>query len=97
MKDSVEVGLTTKSLEYFSMGIPLINNIRGDTWDIVEEYGAGINYRDLSYVLSEIQNEGDELRDNALKCYSELFTPDVFRKKFCEAMEQVESGGKRLV
>lgn len=43
MKKSVFVGLTMKSMDYFECGIPIINNIRGDTWQFVEEYGIGIN------------------------------------------------------
>ena len=31
MKDSVFVGLTMKSMDYFE-GLPIINNIQGDTW-----------------------------------------------------------------
>lgn len=44
MKDSVYVGLTMKSMDYFAAGLPMINNIKGDTWDIVKENGFGVNY-----------------------------------------------------
>ena len=44
MKDSVFVGLTMKSMDYFEAGIPIINNIHGDTWDIVKNHHLGINY-----------------------------------------------------
>lgn len=43
MKDSVFVGLTMKSIDYFEAGLPIINNIHGDTWDMVEKYGIGVN------------------------------------------------------
>lgn len=43
MKDSVFVGLTMKSMDYFECGIPIINNIKGDTWQFVEQYGIGQN------------------------------------------------------
>ena len=43
MKKSVFVGLTMKSMDYFECGIPIINNIKGDTWQFVEECGIGIN------------------------------------------------------
>ena len=32
-----------KSIDYFSYGLPLINNIKGDTWEIVNDKGYGIN------------------------------------------------------
>lgn len=43
MKESVFVGLTMKSMDYFEGGLPIINNIKGDTWKLVEEHGLGIN------------------------------------------------------
>ena len=43
MKKSVFVGLTMKSMDYFECGIPIINNIKGDTWNYVDECGIGIN------------------------------------------------------
>lgn len=43
MTGEVSVGLTIKSIDYLSYGLPLINNIRGDTWRLVEEEGIGVN------------------------------------------------------
>ena len=43
MKGSVFVGLTMKSIDYFESGLPIINDIKGDTWDLVEKYNLGIN------------------------------------------------------
>lgn len=43
MKSSVCVGLTMKSMDYLEFGLPMINNIHGDTWDFVEEKKIGIN------------------------------------------------------
>ncbi len=44
MRSSVCVGLTMKSMDYFAYGLPLINNIAGDTWDLIDRYGFGINW-----------------------------------------------------
>lgn len=44
MRSSVCVGLTMKSMDYFAHGMPLINNIAGDTWDLIDKYGFGINW-----------------------------------------------------
>ncbi|MGV3060934.1 glycosyltransferase [Streptococcus hyovaginalis] len=46
MKKEVFVGLTMKSLDYFKSGLPIINNIEGDTWDFVEKQRVGINTQD---------------------------------------------------
>lgn len=46
MKGDISVGLTIKSIDYLSYGLPLINNIKGDTWRLVEEKGIGMNVID---------------------------------------------------
>lgn len=43
MKNDISVGLTIKSIDYLSYGLPLINNIKGDTWRLVEEFNVGFN------------------------------------------------------
>ena len=42
MKSSVCVGLTMKSVEYFRFGLPIINSIPGDTTQLVQQKGIGI-------------------------------------------------------
>ncbi len=44
MKSSVCVGLTMKSMDYFAYGIPMINNIAGDTWELIECHRFGLNW-----------------------------------------------------
>ena len=86
MKNNVTVGLTIKSIDYFSYGLPIINNIKGDTWKLVEEENVGVNYNgDINILISEIQR--DLLREktqNTLKCYQNYFTKEVFEKKIKE-------------
>ncbi|MBR4590944.1 MAG: hypothetical protein IKO36_09840, partial [Bacteroidaceae bacterium] len=43
MKPQVCVGVTLKSLEYFSCGLPILNTIAGDTKSLVDEYCCGYN------------------------------------------------------
>ena len=43
MKPGVCVGMTMKSIDYWSHGLPIINNIPGDTWRLCEEVGMGVN------------------------------------------------------
>ncbi len=47
MKDNISVGLTIKSIDYFSIGLPLINNIKGDTGLLIKKYGIGIDYNEF--------------------------------------------------
>lgn len=44
MKPTVCVGLTMKSIDYLAGGLPLINTIPGDTWDLIERHGFGLNW-----------------------------------------------------
>ncbi len=60
MKDSLEVGLTIKSIDYLSYGLPLINNIKGDTWEMVEKEGIGVNTANLEVTnLLSVKNHFD--------------------------------------
>lgn len=43
MKPGVCVGLTMKSIDYWSYGLPILNNIPGDTWELVEKEEMGFN------------------------------------------------------
>ena len=55
MKPEVFVGMTMKSLDYLSAGLPIINNIGADVWKMVERDGIGFNISEKS--IPEIVNE----------------------------------------
>ena len=40
-----------KSLDYLAHGLPLLNNIPGDTWELVEEYYGSISAPDKGFFL----------------------------------------------
>ena len=40
---NLAIGLTMKSITYLRGGIPLLNTVDGDTWNMVETYHSGIN------------------------------------------------------
>ena len=46
MKDTVCVGLTAKSIDYFQAGLPILNSIQIDTKDIVNKNLFGFNVTD---------------------------------------------------
>ena len=58
MKPGVCVGLTMKSIEYLSHSLPLINNIRGDTAQLVRDLKIGVNAPPVSGETG--QTEGTE-------------------------------------
>lgn len=82
MKDSVCVGLTMKSIDYFQHGIPIINNIPSDTAELVEKYGVGINVEGSEY--NKIQsvcinlNSSYKYRTKAVELFQNKFSTDAF-------------------
>lgn len=83
MKSSVCVGLTMKSLDYFQAGLPIVNNIDGDTADMIDAYHIGFNgYHALIENIEKLQEEDYLLmRENVKKLYFEKFTKEAFVKR----------------
>lgn len=84
MKPGICVGLTMKSIDYFCYGLPLINNIPGDTWELVEKEQIGVNYQrnavngsvDKLFTLLE-DGKIPEIRRRMQELYIERFTPEA--------------------
>ena len=87
MKDSVFVGLTMKSLDYLSHGLPLVNNIKGDTTDFVEQYGIGLNitYTSLEEAADQIcdltQSDYESMRAKVKQLFEKELEEDVVVKQ----------------
>lgn len=43
-KPETSVGLSYKSIDYMDYGLALINSTKHDTWNLIENHGAGLNY-----------------------------------------------------
>lgn len=86
MKDSVCVGLTMKSMDYFAGGLPILNNIDVDTWDLVEQWNCGFNVqRDAlqeiaKAVVSQTPEENTKMRYNTQEIFKQCFSEEVFRR-----------------
>lgn len=80
MKDLVCVGLTMKSIDYFEFGLPIINNIKGDTWEAIEKYECGVNMK--SQVLDiPIQSEKyQRQRSNSRYMFTHYLTDIIFEQ-----------------
>lgn len=86
MKQSVCVGLTMKSIDYFQHGLPIINNIPADTAEIVAKYGVGINIMMVNNsAISLAINLNNEsillMRRNSRKLFRDLFSESSFRNR----------------
>lgn len=55
-KSNVRIGLTIKSINYFQMGIPILNSVQGDTKKMVDTYKVGINIGNDIDVLNLCKN-----------------------------------------
>ncbi|MCR5205021.1 MAG: hypothetical protein K6E47_08180 [Lachnospiraceae bacterium] len=67
MKNDITVGLTIKSIDYLSYGLPLINNIKGDTWELVEKENIGINTESAEANMYQVDRK---------------HVVDIYRKRF---------------
>jgi glycosyltransferase involved in cell wall biosynthesis len=82
MKKKVFVALTLKSIEYLMNGLPLINNIKNDTYEIVEHNRIGFNIDDTSSVIEKIismnNSEYQEMRIRSRVTYNKLFSLEKY-------------------
>lgn len=73
MKGDISVGLTIKSIDYLSYGLPLLNNIKGDTWKLIDEKGIGVNFeKGIELVNNKISH------GYVLDVYNKTFARDIF-------------------
>lgn len=81
MKESVKVGLTIKSIDYFSYGLPLINNIKGDTWQLIERFGIGLNYDSENFNIESFHESNNlDMHNEVRRLYEMMFTLDAFKQ-----------------
>ena len=84
MKKSVFVGLTMKSIDYFEAGLPILNNIQGDTWEIIEKENVGVNIsRTTDY--EQLISLSDQYRSST----REFFENNLTIKKFDEKVKAI--------
>ena len=81
MKDSVAVGATMKSLEYFHEGLIIVNNIPNDSARIIEKTNCGYNVDRKS--ISRF-TEAIEILDNRIIMDMRLHSREVYLSLFSE-------------
>lgn len=95
MKDSVVVGATMKSLEYFHWGLAIINTIKGDTEELVERYQSGFelsadNCQDLAIQLAKLPLETiNTMRQNARQTYHEQFDEKIMKQRYAAFLDRL--------
>lgn len=82
MKPTVCVGLTIKSMDYFQIGVPFLNTIKGDTAKLIDEYHCGWNIDNVSLCKERIRlltrGEYEQMRLNTQKVFWEKFSITAF-------------------
>ena len=91
MKGSVCVGLTMKSVDYFRFGLPVINNIPGDTKQLVEEKGIGVQLETgcAEKILGLTKEECLAMRQNVEQTFTEGFEESVIEKQYNDVLNRV--------
>lgn len=84
MRDTSEVGLTIKSIDYFSYGLPIINNIKGDTWKLIEKEQIGINVgkdNNIDFDMPNFQFH-NETHKKICTFFERTFSKELFIENF---------------
>lgn len=95
MKDDVCVGLTMKSIDYFQHGLPILNNIQGDTEALVDKYGVGINVDGDGNIVEKLSKMSSTelftMRNNSVELFESLFSINAFNKIFDEILNKINA------
>jgi hypothetical protein len=97
MKDSVCVGLTMKSIDYLRGGLPIINNIKYDTYNFVDRCNLGINiFKGEEILLDNLEkvtlvslDEINNMKINARKAFEVYFSENTFNKKLTKILNEL--------
>ena len=88
-QNNLYIGLTVKSIDYFQHGLPIINNIKGDTWEMIEKYGVGVNIDENININSKKIIKMRKNNSNIYKLYNNNFTKEIFINKCYEVIDGV--------
>lgn len=88
-KKGLYIGLTVKCLDYFEYGLPIINNIKGDTWFFVIKNNVGTNVDNKTVINSEELIEMRNNNKNIYDLFENNFTKEAFEKKCLEVIDEV--------
>lgn len=87
-KDNLYIGLTVKSIDYFEYGLPIINNIKGDTWDLIEENNIGVNIKEDNLIDVDKIIKLRKNNKHIYEIYDNNFTKEIFKKKCNEVIDE---------
>lgn len=81
-KENIVVGLTLKSIDYFQLGLPILNSISGDTEKLVNKYQIGINSFELTQEnIIRKHSEITVLKQNVSSMFDKEFSIHILDKR----------------
>lgn len=91
MKESVCIGLTMKSVEYFRFGLPIVNSIPADTRRLVEREKVGITLDEqCADTIAAMDNAGWlALRRNVSRVFDERFRKDGILEQYARLFDSL--------
>lgn len=91
MKESVCVGLTMKSVDYFRFGLPIINSIPADTRNLVEQQGIGIQCGENCprQVLEQSLEDCLNMRANVKRVFAACFDKTVMMEQYRQLFDEI--------
>lgn len=89
-RDGLYIGLTVKCIDYFLHGLPIINNIKGDTWKMVKDDGVGFNVTKDTVVDAKKVIELRKDNERFVSFYNSHFTSEIFMDTCKKVIESVK-------
>lgn len=84
MKKEVCIGLTMKSIDYLAGGLPIINNVPGDTEELIEKEKIGINWKQGENIQDILDLNQEKARKQAQKIYHKYFRVGDLKNQLIE-------------
>ena len=88
-KQGLYIGLTVKCIDYLEHGLPLINNIKGDTWNFVISENVGINVNEETILKAQDLIDLRQHNQHIFDFYDRNFTKEVFEDKCKNIIDEV--------
>lgn len=91
LKPTVFIGLTLKTIDYFNGGLPILNNVGGDTQYFVQHNNCGIHINDLAIedVIAKLGTKDIvQMKINTREVFQRYFNVRDFEKRVKQLMEK---------
>lgn len=93
LKESVCIGLTMKSVDYFRNGLPVINNVGGDTAELIKLRNCGMQLCDGLSLFETIDVDACmQMRKNTVFVFENYFERSLIVHQYGEVIDQAMRG-----